>query len=72
MARRLKELKDVRRYLANLINRVEAGQVAPEKASKLTYVASALVRVIEAMALHGLDERLAALEERHKCPGNES
>ncbi len=71
MARRLKELKDVRRYLANLINRVEAGQVPPEMGSKLTYIASALVRVIESMDLRGLDERLAALEERHRCHGSE-
>ena len=45
--RRLKTVSDLRRYLANLINRVEQGEATPEMASKLGYLSNILLRVIE-------------------------
>ena len=47
MAFRLKNLGDLRRYIANLINRTEAGLVEPGLAGKLGYLAATLGRVIE-------------------------
>jgi len=59
--RRLKTLSDVRRYLANLINRTEAGEVDPSLSGKLGYLANSLARVIE-----GSDvvKRIDELEEK--------
>jgi hypothetical protein len=59
--RRLKTMEDVRRYLANLINRTEAGKVEPGTAGKLGYLASILTRVIEGS---DLEKRVEALEKR--------
>jgi len=54
-------MQDVRRYLANLINRAEAGEVEPSLASKLGYLANSLANVI-----HGsdLEKRIERLESR--------
>jgi hypothetical protein len=59
--RRLKSLEDVRRYLANLINRTEAGEVEPGTAGKLGYLASILTRVIEGS---DVERRLDILESK--------
>ena len=59
--RRLKTMGDVRRYLANLINRTEAGEVEPGLAGRLGFLANILVRVIEGS---DLESRLKALEKR--------
>jgi hypothetical protein len=64
MARRLKDYSDVRRYLASLINRVEADEITPEKAGRLTYISNVLLRAIECGHLEELDKRLMALEAR--------
>ncbi len=64
--RRLKDFGDVRRYLASLINRVEADQITPEKAGRLTYIGNVLLRAIEAEWLAKLDARLTALEAREE------
>ncbi len=45
--RRLNTIQDLRRYLANLINRTEAGKIEPDLAKGLTYMASILMRAIE-------------------------
>ena len=66
MARRLIEFGDVRRYLAGLINRVEAGEITPEKAGRLTYIANVLLRAIEGSQFVDLERRLAAIEEADK------
>ena len=60
MRRRLKSIEDVRRYLAGLINRTEAGEVEPALAGKLGYLANSLVRVIEGAEL---ESRIEALEK---------
>ena len=57
--RRLNNMLDLRRYLANLINRTEAGEVAPVLAGKLGYLASILQRVIEG---GDLERRVGELE----------
>ncbi len=59
--RRLKTLEDVRRYLANLINRTEDGEVDPSLAGKLGYLANSLARVIEGSEL---EKRVDALERQ--------
>ena len=61
--RRLKTLEDVRRYLANLINRTEDGTVDPSLAGRLGYLANSLARVIEGS---DLERRVEDLEKRLK------
>jgi len=61
--RRLKTMQDVRRYLANLINRAEAGEVEPSLASKLGYLANSLAKVIEGS---DLEKRIKRLESNLK------
>ncbi len=61
--RRLKSMSDLRRYLANLINRVEAKEVEPALAGKLGYLANSLARVIEGS---DLEKRVDALESKIK------
>ena len=62
MARRLKDFGDVRRYLPGLINRVEAGEVAPDMAGRCTYIANVLLLAIEGSQFADLERRLAAIE----------
>lgn len=60
--RRLKTLEDVRRYLANLINRTEAGKVDPGLAGKLGYLANSLAKIIEGSEL---EKRVDVLEREN-------
>jgi len=64
--RRLRSLDDVRRYLAGLINRTEAGEVDATLAGKLGYLANSLARVIENS---DLERRIEALEHLQKTEG---
>ena len=59
--KRLKSIEDVRRYIAGLINRAEAGQVEPGLAGKLGYLSSILVRILEST---DLERRIEALEAK--------
>ena len=59
MARRLKTLTDLRRYVADLINRVEAGKLDPSVAGRLGYLANTLKGIIEGS---DLEKRVADLE----------
>ena len=61
--RRLKTLEDVRRYLANLINRTEAGEVDARLAGRLGFLANSLAHIIEQT---DIEKRLEALEEKTK------
>ncbi len=63
---RLKTVEDVRRYLANLIKRLDVDEIDGSKAGRLGFLASILVKTIEATQL---EARIAALEERQ--PGKE-
>ena len=65
--RRLKTASDLRRYLANLINRVELGETTPEIASKLGYLSNILLRVIEGS---DFEARIEALEKETENNGN--
>ena len=71
MARRLRTLVDVRRYIASLINRVEAGLSDPQRldpavAGRLGYLANLLRGAI---VESDLETRLATLEEQFKRGG---
>ncbi|SPD73776.1 conserved hypothetical protein [uncultured Desulfobacterium sp.] len=59
--RRLKDLRDVRRYLANLINRTERKEVDAVLAGRLGYLASILTRVMEGSEL---EQRVEVLEKK--------
>lgn len=59
--RRLKTLEDIRRYLANLINRTEHGKVEPGLAGKLGYLANSLAKVIEG---NDIEKRIEELERK--------
>ena len=61
MARRLKNMQDLRRYLASLINRTESGVVVPSLAGKLGYLISILTRVIEGSEI---EKRLDEIEKK--------
>ncbi len=61
--KRLKTLSDVRRYIANLMNRVEGGEVDPALAGKLGYLANILKSCIES---GDIELRLEALEKKTK------
>lgn len=60
MARRLKTIDDVRRYLADLINRTERGEVDPALAGRLGYLSNILTGCIKD---GDLERRIAELEE---------
>ena len=59
--RRLQTTHDLRRYLANLINRTEAGKIDPNLARGLTYMVSILMRAIEGS---DLEQRIKLLESK--------
>lgn len=59
MARRLKYHGDVRRYLASIINRMEAGDLDPLMGGKLAYVSQILLK---AMETEEMVERLKRIE----------
>lgn len=64
--RRLNNSQDLRRYLANLINRVEKGKIDQQLGKTLGYLSSLLLRAIE----NGeTEERLELIEQRLKSEG---
>ncbi|MDY6896153.1 MAG: hypothetical protein SVO01_12185 [Thermotogota bacterium] len=58
--RRLKTMADVRRYIANVINRTESGEVDSTLAGKLGYLSNILIKIIEGSQL---EKRVDLLEE---------
>jgi len=64
--RRLNNSQDLRRYLANLINRTEKGDIDQQLAKCLAYISSLLLRAIENS---DTEERLEAIEQRLKSEG---
>ena len=56
----LKNAVDVRRHLANLVNRLERDEIDPKKASKIGYLSNFLLRAIETEAI---ERRLDELEK---------
>jgi hypothetical protein len=61
--RRLQTTQDLRRYLAGLINRTEAGKIDANLARGLTYMVSILMRAIEGS---DLEKRIEELEIKIK------
>lgn len=69
MAKRLKNTTDLRRYIANLINRTENGDVEPNLAGKLGYLVSLLAKLIET---GDLEKRVGDLEKALNSPKGEN
>ena len=63
--RRLKNLSDVRKFLADTINRLNQDHIDSIKASKLGYLCSILSKVI---VDDSLEKRVAALEQKLDQP----
>ena len=63
MARRLVTVGDLRRYVASLINRVEAKQLDAATAGKLTYMANILKGIVVDSEM---EQRLAQTEAKIK------
>ena len=61
--RRLNTMRDLRRYLAHLINRTERGEMEASVTKTLTYVSATLMRAIEGS---DLEKRIDELEKRIK------
>ena len=57
----LETIGDIRRYLANLIHRVERGRITVKKANCCTQIANTL---IGAIADHELERRITELENQ--------
>ncbi len=64
--RRFKSITDCRRYLGNILNRVEGGELSEGKAKTLAYIVSILVSSIEKGDLEKRLERLEAGYEHTK------
>ena len=52
---------DLRRYVANIINRVEARQLEPSVAGRLGFLVNILVRIVET---GDLEMRIETLEQK--------
>jgi len=63
MAKRLKTLSDVRRFLARLINETRDGKVDPSLAGRLGYLLNVLKSVITDS---DIEKRVEALEKEMK------
>lgn len=61
--RRLKSLSDTRRFLADVINGLNRGEIQTDKAGKLGYLVNVLVKIIEG---DGLEARVTALEDKFR------
>ena len=58
--RRLKSMEDVRRFLADTVNKLNRDEIEPGKASKLGYLLQIMARVIEGS---NLEQRVTELEK---------
>ena len=70
--KRLQNAHDLRRYLASLINRVEAGEVEVNLGKSLAYMSSILLRIIEGGDLEGRVEQLERKLESKRKKGDVS
>lgn len=73
MAKRLKTIGDVRRYLGSLINRLDKspeGELDPSLAGRLAYISNILLGAIKDADIEGrvreLEERLLQMEGKRK------
>ena len=60
MTVRLKTSDDVRRFLANTINKLKDDELKPEKAGRMGYLANILLRAIEG---NEVEKRLESIED---------
>lgn len=60
--RRLKSASDIRRFLASIINKVEAGDMDAQVAGRLGYLSNVLLKAVE---VSEIENRLSKLEESH-------
>jgi len=58
--RRLKKMEDVRRFLADTVNKLNRDEIEINKASKLGYLLQIMARVIEGS---NLEQRVTELEK---------
>ncbi|NTV66845.1 MAG: hypothetical protein HGB06_04040 [Chlorobaculum sp.] len=65
--KRLQTLGDVRRYLAGLLNRYEAGEIDETHLKAAAYVSNILTSTIKDS---DLEERIQRLEQQSKIEGN--
>lgn len=70
--KRLQNAQDLRRYLANLINRTESGEVEVNLGKSLAYMSSILLRIIEGGDLEGRVEQLERKLESKRKKGDVS
>jgi hypothetical protein len=66
--RRLKNLSDARRFLADIVNQLNRDEIPADKASKLGYLLQILSKIIEG---DGLEKRVTALEAALRVKENE-
>ena len=67
--RRLQTMKDVRRYIANLINRIESDEIDTQKAHKIGYLINILSKAIEGSEF---ESRLEELEKHVETIQNQN
>ena len=65
--RRLKSMVDLRRFLADVTNRLNRDEIDPAKAGKLGYLCQILARIIES---GDIEKRLTHIEETIKNQGD--
>jgi hypothetical protein len=65
--RRLKTMEDVRRFLADTVNKLNRDEIEINKASKLGYLLQIMARVIEGS---DLEKRITELEKTLLTKGN--
>ncbi len=68
MSIRLKDMGDLRRYMAQVINAVRNGEMEPEKASKIGYLCNIMSKIVhlawEQTRMQEIEDRLASLEAK--------
>ena len=64
--KRLQNARDLRRYMASLINKTETGQLDVNLGKSLAYMSSILLRIIEGS---DLEARITALEKKTSRKG---
>lgn len=63
--KRLKTHRDCRRYLANLINRTEGGEIEPQTASRLANITHILINCIRGSDIEEKIEELKSMIREH-------
>ena len=57
----MKSGRDIRRYLAMLISRLERKEIDPSLAGRIAYIANVLIRCVE---VEVIEERLSEIERK--------